>query len=84
MEVSYFLFETMTPKTFLLLILRPHIRKQKNTKIQNIKYKKKLKKMLEENLKNIYIYISEKNIPEHLRNHRKLVEKDQNIQDWKI
>jgi hypothetical protein len=56
MEVSYFLFETMTPKTFLLLILRPHIRKQKNTKIQNIKYKKKLKKMLEENLKNIYIY----------------------------
>jgi hypothetical protein len=48
-----------------------------NKKIKNkIKYKK-IKNILEENKKNI----SEKNIPERPGNYRRLVEKDQNIQD---
>ena len=53
----------------LSIFLGPHIRKKKG-KTENIK---KSKEILEENKKNI----SKKSIPEHLRNHQRLVEEDQ-------
>jgi hypothetical protein len=57
----------------LLLILGSHINKNKyKTNLKKIKKWKKIKK------------INEKNIPKRTGNYRRLVEKDQNIQDWKI
>jgi len=59
----------------------PH--KRKYQKIREKRKYKKIKKILEEKKQKKNILV-EKNISERLGNCQRLVEEDQNIQDWKI